>query len=625
MGCSGSKEEVIEEVEETKTEQKQEVEETKTEQKQEVTDTTPQETTPVQEETTPVQQEVDSDSDLEDSDLEDENDEEEEEENSNVEAPEIPDSVLEKTYAEGDATKAQEQMLKMLAENNPELDILTFVFPITEDRENFSFRCVKGLETNTSVDRINIKCDSDSLTDVDKRFTKELLECLSINDHVNHLSLNIPNGQVLAWAAEFRAEPLTKLSVRVGSLSFAEVSAFTNLVDAISTLTSLTIGIGECTKKSIGHLLANLQDNTNLKEVKIVNAFATNRFGYGLYQAFAKNPNLEKLVLNMREGGDYLHVIKALGHICKSGSIKSLILTEFKMTVDEWDQLFRHLRTAEGLEELVIERCDIPAECSKRLGRVLKNMHLKRLDLSGNEINGLALMPMIPKLDEYPLEYLDLSKTNVEANVFVEILEKLKEIENATLKELIVSCQFNDDLGVSIHSYLENTTSLEKISFRNSQISEDDFAKLCEGLSANKTLKEIDLRDCDINDIMCEHLADVVANDNIEKLCLARNSIFDQGVANLHLEKANLKVLELYKNNISAIEPIIEALSEEESHLEVLELNDNDLTEESISPLITFLQANEKIKYVRVTDDWMTEETVEVAMETLGMRLRFWD
>ena len=179
---------------------------------------------------------------------------------------------------------------------------------------------------------------------------------------------------------------------------------------------------------------------------------------------------------------------------------------------------------------------------------------------------------------------------------------------NTSLVELNLSrCKLHKACGPALCHMLETNKTLTASDLsRNSSISDDNVADIAEGLRSNHSLKYLNLCYCGIWDTGMYSLADcLMVNDSLEELDLSANTISPEaarGFSDMLKHNSTLKKLNMLwcKLTDKAVKPLASAL-EVNSSLEELDLSyNNDLTDTALVALGESLKRNTGLKTLRI-------------------------
>ena len=188
---------------------------------------------------------------------------------------------------------------------------------------------------------------------------------------------------------------------------------------------------------------------------------------------------------------------------------------------------------------------------------------------------------------------------------------------NTSLEYVILRyCMINYEIANTLSYYLMNSHHVKRLSITNSKI----VSKLVplkvplQAVKENCKIKILNLSSNDITTEIVEDLASIITqNTNLEQLYLANNDLKISSILILQALKENskLKVLDLNDNNMT--EETAEDLAsviKNNSNLQQLYLANNNLKTSSIL-LLQALKGNSKLKVLDLNDNNMTGEAAE--------------
>ena len=466
--------------------------------------------------------------------------------------------------------------------------------------------------------------------------------------------LNISDNQITEEAGEALASVVmhnTGLEeLRLDGNSFGE--GLFNVMKALQSITSLRIlslGNSDISKKVSCELAVAIKSNNHLEKLGLYNsnmkssAFAviqalstistlkylnindnqiTEEAGEALASVVMHNTGLEELHLggnNLGEG--MLIVAKALQHI---SMLKSLDLGNNNISKEVSDELALAIKANEQLEEMRLYGSSLKASVIVLLQSLSTISTLKLLNISDNQITeeaGEALASVV--MHNTGLEELRLDGNSFGEGLF-NVMKALQSITSLRLLDL-----FNSDISKKVSCELavaiKSNNHLEKLWLYNSNMKSSAFAVI-QALSTISTLKYLNINDNQITEEAGEALASVVMhNTGLEELHLGGNNL---GEGMLIVAKAlqhisMLKSLDLGNNNISKeVSDELALAIKANEQLEEMRLYGSSL-KASVIVLLQSLSTISTLKLLNISDNQITEEAGEalasVVMHNTGL------
>ncbi|CAF3807382.1 unnamed protein product [Rotaria sp. Silwood1] len=163
----------------------------------------------------------------------------------------------------------------------------------------------------------------------------------------------------------------------------------------------------------------------------------------------------------------------------------------------------------------------------------------------------------------------------------------LTDILSSTINIVALSLkrnQMNEEARTSFLNGLSKNRTLKNVIICENTLNSQDMEYIGRFIQKNPILKQIDLHGCEIDDDGAIHLAKYLPACNLESLELSQNSISDRGCASL--------------------------LSSIPSTLLNLSLRGNQVTKSSLQTILTFLDVNQTLKNLTIRNNPILEETI---------------
>ena len=360
------------------------------------------------------------------------------------------------------------------------------------------------------------------------------------------------------------------------------------------------------------HLCQALTTNTSLVELNLSHCklTITKENGQELSHMVKTNKTLKSLEISPLVNTNGRGICYLSEGISSSSAISKLDLSDNPIQdgEDGLSHLFQALTTNTSLVELNLSNCKltITEENGQALSRMLKtNKTLNMFVLSCNSFNGCGVRYLSEGISSSSaISKLDLSRNPIQdgEDGLSHLCQALTT--NTSLVELnLCNCSLHKACGPALRNMLETNKTLMSLDLSwNDGISYDNTAGIAEGLRSNHSLKFLYLRYYGIHDAEKKRLADcLMANDSLEELNLHVNFISPEaarGFSDMLKQNNALKKLDMSYCRLTdeAVKPLASAL-EVNSSLEELELSHNDaLTDTALVALGESLKRNTRLK-----------------------------
>ena len=430
------------------------------------------------------------------------------------------------------------------------------------------------------------------------------------------LTITKENGQALSHMLKTN-KTLNILTLLNNSINGHGVRYLSEGISCSSAISKLDLSDNPIQdgKDGLFHLCQALTTNTSLVELNLSKCklTITKENGQALSHMLKTNKTLNILALvnNSINGRD----VRYLSEGISSSAISKLDLSNNPIQVGEdgLSHLCQALTTNSSLVELNLSnfKLTITEENGQALGHMLKtNKTLKSLKIPPLvNTNGRGVRYLSEGISySSAISKLDLSDNPIQRGEdgLSHLCQALTS--NTSIEELNLSnCKLHKACDPALRHMLEtnNTLTALNLSF-NPSISDDNVSGTAEGLRSNHSLKCLNLRLCRIRDTEMNSLADcLMVNDSLEELDLRANTISPEaarGFSDMLKQNSTLKKLNVSycKLTDAAVKSLASAL-EVNSSLQELDLSNNyALTDTALVALGKSLKRNTRLKRLRI-------------------------
>ena len=244
--------------------------------------------------------------------------------------------------------------------------------------------------------------------------------------------------------------------------------------------------------------------------------------------------------------------------------------------------------------------------------KALQNISfLKLLDVSNNNMTGKVVYDLADVIaNNTSLEGLYLGGNNLQSSAGV-ILQALKGVSNVKVLDLDDN-NMSEEVASDLADVIKNNVQLEELRLFNNKL-QSSCTVILQALKRNSNLKKLNLSDNNMTGKVVYDLADVIANNtSLEWLYLGGNNLQSSAGVILQALKgvSNVKVLDLNDNNMS--EEVASDLADvikNNVQLEELHLFNNKL-QSSCTVILQALKRNSNLKKLNLKGNNMTGKVV---------------
>ena len=463
------------------------------------------------------------------------------------------------------------------------------------------------------------------------------------------LSLDNNNATEVAadeLAAVVQNNKLEKLSIAKNELKLGAIKIAWAL-SKIATLITLNLHANEMTKEVAYSLAAAVKSNSSLTTLKL----SYNRLEADgikiIAQALRELKSLQVLHINDNQITEEAAEDIA-SFILYSSSLKELYLSNNSLH-NGMIKIADSLHNASGLQELILNNCDMTENVAGSLAVVLKNMKsLKSFAIMNNKlrpkgvisiieslscISGLTLLNIynnqITKQAEDAIA-LAIHNNNQLEEIFLgendfpgagKVVTALKEVN--ALKEINLNgCRMTENVAKELKAALANKHSLKVVGLEGNYLKSSGITKISMSLRTISNLTLLNLHNNQFTEEAGEALASIIlSNTKLEDLYLGSNML-QMGalkVTSALKHISTLKVLDLNDNNTTeCIADNLAAVIDCNSSLSVLRLRNNGLKTKGFITIAKALSKLSTLKSLNIRNNQITKEAVDDMVSVLS-------
>ena len=431
-----------------------------------------------------------------------------------------------------------------------------------------------------------------------------LASVISSNTGLEHLYLN-NNYLQLGITGLKNISSLKVLDLQHNSITEQAVNSLVATISGCRSLEKLWLN-GNHLGPSTAVVINALKEISSLKQLNLnYNKSRSEELASVISSVVAKNKSMEKLLLSdngLNDDG----VIRIAESLCKHSKLKTLNLQNNNITEKAAGALASVISSNSGLEQIYLGNNQLQLGVIKIARELKKLSTLKVLDLISNGMTEQVVDELVAAIRiNKSLEKLWLNNNHLRSSTVV-VVNDLKEISSLTELYLNDNTDRIKELAPAISSVLAKNKLLGKLSLRDNGLNDDGVIKIAQSLCKHSKLKALNLQNNNITEKAAEALASVISsNTELQKLYLGNNQLqlgvikIARGLKNI----SSLKVLDLSNNNITeqAADELAAAIRFNKS-LEEIWLSSNYLRSSAIV-VVNALQENSSLKELYLNDN----------------------
>ena len=260
--------------------------------------------------------------------------------------------------------------------------------------------------------------------------------------------------------------------------------------------------------------------------------------------------------------------------------------------------ILKALKENSELKFLSLNSNNMTGEVAEDLANVIKNNpDLQRLYLSNNNLGPSTIMILQALKENSRLQILNLNNNNMTGEVAEDLANVIKN--NPYLQELYLS---NDNLGPStimILQALKENSRLQILNLNNNNMTGEVAEDLANVIKTNSHLEKLGLESNNLGSSAIIILQALKENFKLQMLYLDNNNMTGEvaeDLANVIKNNPDLQKLYLSNNNLGPSTIMILQALKENSRLQILNLNNNNMTGEVAEDLANVIKTNSHLE-----------------------------
>ena len=466
------------------------------------------------------------------------------------------------------------------------------------------------LKVLKETSRLNILHLNDNV--MTEEVAKDLADVIINNNHLKQLC--IANNKLGVSAAAIlqaltRTSNLRVLNLNGSNLTGQVVEHLVSVIKNNSCLEELYLLYNDF-KSSVSVILKALKENSRLNILHLNDNLMAKEAAEDLADVIKNNTRLKQLCIANNNFGVSAAVI--LQALTRTSNLKVLDLNRSNLTGQVVEHLVSVIKNNSGLEELYLSYNDFESSVSTILKALKENSKLNILHLNDNVMTEEAaedLADVIKNNTHLKQLCIANNKLGVSAAVIIQALTRTSNLKVLNLNGSNLTGQVVEHLV----SVIKNNSGLEQL-----YLSYNDFKSsvsvIFKALKENSRLNILHLNDNVMTEEAAQDLADVIKNNtHLKQLSIRNNKLGVSAAVILQAltRTSNLKVLNLNGSNLTGqvVEHLVSVIKNN-SGLEQLYLSYNDF-KSSVSAIFKALKENSRLNILNLNDNVMTEEAAK--------------
>ena len=514
--------------------------------------------------------------------------------------------------------------LAIIITNNSNLEELCLS---DNDLKSSASIILQALKNNSQLKKLNLNSNSMS-----GKVAEDLANVIRSNSGLEQLYLsdnNLKSSAIVILQALKDNSQLKFLNLNSNNMTGKVAEDLANVIRNNSGLKQLCLSDNNL-KSSAIVILQALKDNSQLKILNLNNNNMSEKVAEDLANVIRNNSGLEQLYLS--DNGLKSSASIILQALKDNSQLKSLNLNNNNMSGKVVEDLADVIRNKSGLEQLCLSDNNLKSSAIVILQALKDNSQLKFLNLNNNNMsekvaedlanvirnnsgleqlylsdNGLkssASIILQALKDNSQLKSLNLNNNNMSGKVVEDLADVIRN--NSVLEQLCLSDNDFKLSAIVILKALKNVYKLKILNLNNNNMTTKIVQHLANVIKNNACLKQLFLSNNDLKTSAIVILRVLRDNSQLKILDLSKNKMTGQvseDLANVIETKLGLEQLYLSHNDLKASAIVILQALKGNRHLEILDLNNNNMTGQVLKDLTNVIKNNLGLQQLRLSNN----------------------
>ena len=440
--------------------------------------------------------------------------------------------------------------------------------------------------------------------------------------------LNFSNNNITSEAADdianaiFFNNKLQQIDISENNLLTAGVQKIMKALQGINILRKLCLSNNNITGEAADDIAAIISCNTSLQEIDVSRNNLQTIGAKKIAKALGKIYALEKLNLsNNNITGEAADSIADA--IFFNTKLQGIDISENNLLTAGVGKIMEALQEINTLKKLCLGNNNITGKAADDIAAVIScNISLQEIDLSGNDLQTIDIKKIAKALGKIHVKKLNLSNNNITGEAVDDIAMVISC--NTSLQEIDVSGNHLQTRGaIKITKALGKISALEKLNLSNNNITGEAADYIAAAIFSNTKLEEFNISENNLLTAGVRKIMKALQGINtLRKLCLSNNNITGEvanDIAAVISCNTSLRHIDISCNNLqtSGVINIAKALRKN-CALEKLNVSNSNITGEAADDIAAVISCNTSLQEIDASRNNLRTRGTKKITKALG-------